>query len=282
MNLKMPLLAIAITSLAGCASLESSVYSGYAAAPMDSSALRPYTALVAALQKGPDNPGGWIEPACFASPVVDATGCRVARNQAVAVLAIASADLCLKHRQSIYGRDASANVALGTFTNLFAGAAAVAGTEAAKTLYAALALFSNSERSLVNETVYKQMIVTAVDQKIVDTMDAKGLALDEALKKGMDEFGMHQALRQVADLHASCSFMTGLRLALSEGTRASNTKKTLGLRQNLASARTDMGLACMPSTAAAASAAGTVQCDAAKQRYQAISTSLQAAEVAVE
>jgi hypothetical protein len=238
---------IAAAALGGCAAVESQLYSGYAARPLsEDGVLEPYAKLVGVIKKSDTNALGWVEAKCFNSPVneSDKPGCTVARNQTIAVLAIASGDLCVRHRQSIYGREASVNVALGTLTNLFAGGAAVARSEAAKSLYAALALFSNSERSLVNETVYKTMIVTAVDQKIVELMDTRGQALDQSQSKSIDEFGMQQALLQVIALHNSCSFMNGLRLALAEGTRGSNAKKLLALRQNLASIGNEMAQAC--------------------------------------
>jgi hypothetical protein len=295
MNPVLPLL-VAIVTLSGCAATENQLYSGFAARQLsDDGALEPYGKLVKTLVRDKDSAVGWVDAACFASPVADKdrSACAIARNQTVAVLAVASSDLCVKHRQSIYGREATLNVTLGSLTNLFAGAAAVARSEAAKTLYAALALFSNSERSLVNETVYKTMIVTAVDQKIVETMETRAQALDQSQTKSIDEFGMHQALRQVIELHNACSFMNGLRLALAEGTRGSNARKVLVLRQNLATVGSEMARACGTATPPTAtvgagtvatppSTASSVRCEAAKQRFQAVSTALQAAETAVE
>jgi hypothetical protein len=51
-----------------------------------------------------------------------------------------------------------------------------------KSIFSALAMFSNSERSLVNEVVYKQILVPAVDSKIQQTRDTKARAIAQHLK----------------------------------------------------------------------------------------------------
>jgi hypothetical protein len=267
------LCACVLMLLAGCSAMEDKLYEGYAVRPLDKESINPYMTLVKALQETNAATGAALIPtACFSVPVAATSKdmCKSARNQAVAVLAIASSSLCLKHRQSIYGREATANITLGTLTSLFAGAAAVASSDSAKTLYAALALFSNSERSLVNETVYKQMIVTAVDQKIVEAMDTKAQTMDQSLSKSIDDYGVHEALRDVITLHTTCSFMTGLRLALSEGTRGSNARKILTLRQNLMRLDSEVKQEC--------TTPASLQCTESKQRYSSITASLKVLE----
>ena len=278
MNIRRGLVAAIVVVLAGCTAIEEKIYSGYAAPPLDKESLAPYAELIDALQNGKP---ALVPAACFSVPVgsADKQTCKTARNQAVATLAIASSSLCVKHRQTIYGRDAGVNITLGSLTNLFAGAAAVASSESAKTLYAALALFANSERSLVNETIYKQMIVTSVDQKIAETMDTKGAALRQSMAKDIDEFGMHEALQDVVALHTSCSFMTGLRLALAEGTRGSNARKIMTLRQTLSQLGGDVAFACLKKSA---SDPDGFQCTQAKQRYESVTATLKTLETSGE
>ncbi|MFM5393161.1 hypothetical protein ACEUAB_03235 [Aeromonas veronii] len=147
------------------------------------------------------------------------------RNAAISRLMIASEEQCLVHRRHIYGNEAVANGTLGTFTNIFAGAAAVVTPETTKSILAALALFTNSERSLLNETVYKQMLVTAVDKKIVEQRQAKAEKIVAKMQKSVTDYSFEQATFDVMDFHSSCSFMEGLRLALEEGTNGAEYKK---------------------------------------------------------
>jgi hypothetical protein len=72
------------------------------------------------------------------------------------------------------------NIATGTLTSLFAGI--VLSPTITKSIFSALAMFSNSERSLVNEVVYKQILVPAVDSKIQQTRDTKARAIAQHLK----------------------------------------------------------------------------------------------------
>lgn len=279
-------LIASIILLSGCAAIEGNVFSGYAAPPLDRQSMQPAGDLLEALRKkdpatlpnGKIDEVGVVPDLCFAVPVIatDAIACKAARNQAVAILVMSVDTLCVQHRKSIYGRDAGTNIVLGTLTNLFAGGAAVAKSAGAKSIYAALALFSNSERSLVNETVYKTMIVTAVDQKLVETMNTKGEALKHRLKDPVDIYSLPEAVLDVVELHNSCSFMNGLRLALSEGTQGSKAKKILTLRQTLNSIRFPMDEACKTPDA------DSVTCKLTTERFKAVSTSLQTLEAATD
>lgn len=226
--------AAAALALGGCRSLDDSLYQGYSAAPLQQSSIAPFSAITAALIE-PPNGGGMpiVESTCF-GPAPPAS-CLDQRNQAIAALLIGSDELCEQHRRSIYGRDANWNLASGTAANLFAGMAAVVTGERRKTILSALALFSNSERSLVNETVYKQMIVTSVDKKIVEVRSVKAQDMRDRLGQPLTQYPIGLALKDVSDYHLSCSFMNGLRLALDEGTHGSNALRIQRLRQNLAS-----------------------------------------------
>lgn len=232
----------AATALCGCAALRDASYTGYAVAPLNEDALSAYGALVKALQTASGSDAPLVDKACFGTAFTSPSGeqCRAARNQAMAALVMGSETMCVNHRRSIYGNEASANIALGTMTNLFAGAASVVTSVHGKSVLAALALFSNSERSLVNETVYKQMLVTAVDRKIVELRELKGQALYSSLKLPITDYSMHEALRDLTAFHVSCSFMTGLEKALDEGTQGGEAQKRIRLQAQLASVATQM------------------------------------------
>ena len=231
-----------LLQLCGCASsLQKRLYADYAPEALDKSAMGVYTGLIKSLQDS-SNGGFAIPKDCFQPvvPTAQAEQCAAYRNEAVAALVVGSDALCVEHRKTIYGNDASWNIASGTLTSFFAGAASVAQAERAKSILAALALFSNSERSLVNETVYKQILITAVDKKIVEGRETRADAIYQSLKLPMSSYPMHSALRDVFSLHNSCSFMNGLQKALEEGNQGSNAQKIVRLRTNLATIGAEM------------------------------------------
>lgn len=153
-----------IKILTGCGDL----YSGHSIKSVEMGTDSPYINLTHTPQAGLDGNEPLIGAYCCSSGVSDPAtlaGCTTQRNMAVAALVIASEEACLTHHRSMYGQDAAWNIGLGTLTNVFAGAASVVSAERPKSVLAALALFSNSERSLINETAYKQMLISAVDKK---------------------------------------------------------------------------------------------------------------------
>lgn len=186
---------------------------------------------------------GWVDAKCFAVPAAEAdrADCKLQRNHMLAMLVIASENACLAHRRSMYGNEAMTNIGLGTATNLFSGMAAVLSESqpARAARYAAIALFANSERSLANETVYKMMLVTAIDKKINEVRDRKAQELHTRTEQDLASYGVGQALQDWSSFHASCSFMSGLRLALDEGTQGGNAQKMMRLKQSLRDARAE-------------------------------------------
>ncbi|USX24519.1 hypothetical protein NHH73_18070 [Oxalobacteraceae bacterium OTU3CINTB1] len=227
--------------LLGCNSL----YSGYSVTPIEVTKDSPYAKLTQQLRKSTANDDRLIDAACFGSaiPEGEIPKCTSQRNMAIATLVIASEEACLRHRRSMYGNEATWNIGFGTLTNLFAGAASVVSAEHTKSILAALALFSNSERSLVNETVYKQMLVTAVDKKIVEMRDEKMRSIYILLKKDdVSAYSIHEALRDLIVLHNKCSFIDGLEKALHEGTQDTSTVKMARLRSNLLLLRSERSL----------------------------------------
>ncbi len=185
---------------------------------------------------------GLVDAGCFNVPV-DAgmeSACLQQRNAAVAALVKASEDMCQVHLKSIYGNDAYYNIMTGTVATFFSGAAAIAGSASAKSALAAISTFSNAERSLINETVYKNMLVTATSKKIRETRDTRAAALmsPATFGKSTAQYPMVLAVHDVVRYHYSCSFMQGLELALQEGTdsgidakkaRLENEKRTIEL-----------------------------------------------------
>ncbi|WP_413796094.1 hypothetical protein [Aeromonas dhakensis] len=117
----------------------------------------------------------------------------------------------------MYGYEAATNLTLGSFTNLFSGVATVISPTTTKTIFSALALSTNAERSLINETVYKQMLVTAIDKKIVDKRETAAINIHNKMQKPIDQYSISEAMFDISTFHNNCSFMEGLRYALVEG-----------------------------------------------------------------
>lgn len=286
-----PALVIAMSCflLTGCGTARKHLSEGYGVPDLASADLNLQDTLVQKLTtKGEKGEPALVDKGCFGTPAAPDQNrgtCTAQRNQAIATLMLASDQICMTHRRSIYGNDAIANTALGTLTNLFAGAATIATGENPKTIYAALALFFNSERSLVNETVYKQMLATAIDQKIEDTRKTKRDALKLSLVKDISDYPMQSALTDMIDLHNSCSFMEGLRLALQDGTRTpTKRERVLALKQTLASIANEMTAACKGQAPAADPGVQANQradqtlCTAAEKRYNTASNALSTLE----
>lgn len=230
--------ALSILFSIGLAACESNpLYRGYSVTPLTLD--DQYNKLVRQLTIKKSNAAGQtvevglVKDECF-QPSTKTTDCERQRNQAISALIISSEHACLIHRRSIYGKDAAWNLTLGTMTNLFAGAASVVTLEKHRPIFAALALFSNSERSLVNETVYKQALIQGVDKKIIEMRNAKMQSMHDSLKLTIDKYGMDEALRDVIMFHSSCSFMDGLQKALEEGTQNPGPARLQRLRTALA------------------------------------------------
>lgn len=177
---------------------------------------------------------GFVAKGCFNIPVsgVPDTTCQQQRNATIAVLLNASDDLCQTHLKSIFGNEAGVNITTGSLATFFAGAATVANVNTAKTTLSALSGFFSAERSLINETVYKSAIVTAVTKKIREARAAKVVSIIPGnLAKPMGEYPMVMAVHDVMDYHYSCSFMYGLEKALEEGSQPGLEAKTAKLEQ---------------------------------------------------
>ena len=153
--------------------------------------------------------------------------CSYQRNLVIGDLIGISDTMCDTHIRTIYGNEASLNIITGTFTNAFSGAATVVGGEGSKSILSALAFFFNSERSLMNETVYKSVLVPAIVKKINESRQASRKNIFQKYETNKNEdyekYPVNIALLDVIEYHQTCSFMSGLQKALYEGIQ--NTKE---------------------------------------------------------
>jgi hypothetical protein len=271
--------ALLVTLLSGCSTYDpvhKSTYEGYSIQTPGSGTLEPYSALRSLLiKKDSEHPSGssdgLIEAKCFAPNVGDASdACLLERNEAIAALMIGSEAQCLEHRRSIYGNDAGYNVTLGTAAGLFAGAASVLTKTHPyqSSILGALSAFSISERALVNETIYKTMIVSAVDKKILDLRDTKAQAIKAKFNSSLSNWPVNQALADWVDFHSSCSFITGLQLALAEGTQGADLQRMAKLKANFDNVSSQYTLN------KCASAADNVVCQSLADQLSAVSEAL--------
>ncbi|MCL9799831.1 hypothetical protein [Pseudomonas sp. AKS31] len=244
-------------------------YDGYAVKSVDKDVLNNYVDI-----KGLLVTTELIPEQCFVSPLDSSwtDTCGAARNSGISALMLASETLCVEHRKTIYGNDAAFNITAGTFTNLFAGASTVATAQTGKTILSALALLSNAERSLVNETIYKQMLITSVDKKIVELREGKAEEIYTSLEsKDANAYSVNRALLDFYRFHDSCSFMDGLRVALAEGTNESTSHKLDRLKNNLVLLAREVEVQCK-------GGADTVVCKETEDRFKALSGNVKTME----
>jgi hypothetical protein len=203
------------------------MYSGFSAATMDIKASRTLglyadlqgksdMAQVAGTSKSFASYG--ISEACFTGGAGGQGVCKAARNRMIAQLMTESVMLCGEHLNQIYGREAALNIATGTIATLASGIATISGEGAAKTL-SALSAFANGERSLFNETIYKNILTTAVATKIRELRAEKARALLRAREKSIADYSVEEAIQDAVGFHETCSFRVGLETALAEGTQ---------------------------------------------------------------
>lgn len=222
-------------TLAGCGLMpKEQLYSGYAAAPLQYNKDSQATRLIAAIRKKSDSDDGLIEAGCFDIPTApaDEGKCRQQRNMAILTLLTESDLLCQEHVKSIFGNEAAFNITTGTITNVAAGAAAISASPAAQSALSGIAFLSNAERSLVNETVYKNMLITAVTKKISESRSNLRTELNAKFPLDTGTYTPLQSIGDVLAYHQTCSFMYGLQKALDEGTQPSAETRRIRLEQD--------------------------------------------------
>ena len=227
--------------LGGCGALKQSLYQDYAAPSLASAASSPDAAIkkIEAALTQDDDTG----KACFGKTTASVkdgkeskqvTDCRAWRNAATAALMANSDEVCVAHMRTIYGNEAAYNVTFGTITNYFAGAATVVEKVSQKSLFSALALFSNAERSLINESVYKTAVVSTVSKKIRESRELRRNAILNHLRNdALDAYPVNQAISDVLDYHNTCSFMYGLERAIEEGSTSGAEHRRQALESEL-------------------------------------------------
>ncbi len=163
--------------------------------------------------------------------------CVYQRNLLIGDLIAISDGMCEKHMKTILGNEATVNIITGTLTNAFSGAATITTGAIGKSILAGLAFFSNSERSLVNETVYKSVLVPAIIKKINEIrLNERNAIMTkyEANKGGKyEDYPLNFALADIIKYHQTCSFMLGLQKALEEGTQPATGQDRASLEQKL-------------------------------------------------
>lgn len=207
---------LAALSLTACGTLDF-LHTGYSASPLDLQTDRSEN-----LKKNLETRVTGIND-CFAASTA-AADCKAKRNQAIAVLMADSVRLCAEHMNSIYGREAAFNIATGSLAALASGLAAISPEARASTL-SAISAFATSERALVNESIYKTMLTTAIGTKISQLREQKGAALFRRKAETLDSFGVDEAISEVLAFHETCSFRVGLQTALAEGTQTTTETK---------------------------------------------------------
>lgn len=236
-------------SLSACVP-DRNFYRGYSSPEIDATITAPVDTIMKALLEGDESKTGrgpiiTLQCANAGTAVNDPTRCIAQRNDAIYTLMTGSEQFCLIHRRSIYGRDASFNITAGTLTSLFAGISTVVTPTVTKSIFSALAMFTNSERSLVNEVVYKQMLVPAVDSKIVQTRDTKARAIAQHLKNDdLTTYPLSRAINDFMEFHNSCSFMEGLRLALADGVQNPTETRINNLNNRMLLNNAQMNIYC--------------------------------------
>lgn len=213
--------------LSGCSSILQNLSQGYAAAPLElglrDGKERESTKLLNSIRTN------LKADVCFSDQYdpAKAQDCQGIRNIAVATLMIESNYLCVEHLKSIYGNEAVANITAGSVATFSSAMAAVTGGVQAAANLSALSTFSNAERALFNETIYKSLLTTAIGTKIRQMREEKGKALVNSASENYGKYRIEQALVDVLGFHESCSFFRGLEVALAEGTQVTpETKRT--------------------------------------------------------
>ena len=204
--------------VAGCS--RQRMYADYAAASLDYGDLDQgaYSKLTRGLSGKKDALGLPVVPRACLKGTGTNNVCKAARNRIIVDWVSVSDALCAEHLKTIFGNEAAFNITTGTLTNVLSGAATVVGGAAAKSALSAGAFLANSERSLVNETVYKSVLVPAVVKKIRMLREENRKQIVLRFKEGVPNYSIHEAILDVVAYHQSCSFMHGLQRALEEGT----------------------------------------------------------------
>lgn len=225
-----------VVLLTGCAVFpQDSIYRDYAAPPLVYDAESAGPKLIAAIIKTSGaNPTGLVEAGCLNAPVAaaEAAKCQQQRNVALITLLTASDNICQSHVKTIFGNEAAFNITTGTITNIASGWGAIATGSAAKSVLSSIAFLSNAERSLVNESVYKNMLVTAVTKKIGEARTNIKSSISAKFSSSVDSYSVLTSINDIIGYHDTCAFMYGLQKALEEGSQPNAESRRVKLEQD--------------------------------------------------
>jgi hypothetical protein len=200
-----------------------------------------YEELLKDVTKSNENPKGFLCKKCWDGSSLDNDEekalCKYQRNLLIGDLIAISDGMCENHMKTILGNEATVNIITGTFTNAFSGAATVITGAGTKSIFSALAFFSNSERSLVNETIYKSVLVPAIIKKINEIrLNERNTIMkkyEDNKNAAYEDYPVTFALADIIKYHQTCSFMVGLQKALEEGTQPAAGQDRASLEQKL-------------------------------------------------
>jgi len=222
--MRMMSLLIVLLLFTGCQNLNA-LYGGYSVDELTYSDKSSGAKLLKSIKTDETSniPPGKIQTGCLAPNPASTikTDCIQQRNTVIATLLIQSDEMCQEHIKSIYGNEAAMNIGAGSITNLASGLATVLAAPATKSALSAVAFFSSAEQSLINETVYKNLLTPAVVKKIREARNAKADKFITHFNDPIKDYSVQQALWDVTRYHQTCSFMYGLRKALEEGEKLS-------------------------------------------------------------
>lgn len=227
--------ACALVWLTGCSLLpQEKFYSGYSIIPLKYDANSAGAILIRAIVKEPSSDLGLVDSVCLDVPVAEdkTAACQRQRNVALMTLLTESDNMCQEHLKTIFGNEASFNILTGTVTNVASGAATITGGVAAKSALASVAFLSNAERSLVNETVYKNILVTAVTKKIGEARTNSKATISAKFSSDIGTYSVLSSVNDIIGYHETCAFMYGLQKALDEGTQPNPESKKIKLEQD--------------------------------------------------
>lgn len=230
--------ACALVWLTGCSFLplkaQEKTYRDYSVKPLEYDANSAGANLIKAIVKEPSSAQGLVNSDCLDVPVAEdkTAACQRQRNVAIMALLTESDNMCQEHLKTIFGNEASFNILTGTVTNIAAGAATITGGVAAKSALSSVAFLSNAERSLVNETVYKNILVSAVTKKIGEARTNLKATISAKFSSNIDTYSVLSSVNDIIGYHETCAFMFGLQKALDEGAQPNPESKKIKLEQD--------------------------------------------------
>lgn len=159
-----------------------------------------------------------------------------ARNRLQAYLMAASDAQCSIHASAILNTSTNVNLLTGLAALGLGAAAPLIKPIVTKNAFAAGAALATGSKSLYNDEVYKQMLVTTVLKAIADTKRAQAVIIQTRQRDTIAEYSVDAAILDVVDYHDRCSFYRGLT-ELSQAVEKKATCSGVGARRDALVAR---------------------------------------------